>query len=103
MYQAVAKRRFKILPKLLTPESAEEAKEGNGAARVKIVESVDQVIDMMKRIPDLVDELASAFYELDGKEIDERMDQCFFNGFAALQLLDKNWKGEEDEFTSWVS
>ena len=102
MYQAVTKRRFKTIPKSpLADPAPVEGKETNGARNV--LGSVDAVLDAMKNIPDMVDELASAFYELDVKEIDKRMNQCFFSGFTALELLNKNWKGEEDEFTSWVS
>ncbi|PVH79953.1 hypothetical protein DL98DRAFT_211929 [Cadophora sp. DSE1049] len=101
MYQAVVKRRFKTIPKppLADPAPA-EGKEANGTWNV--LGCVDEVLDVLKNIPDIVDELASAFYELDVKEIDKRMHQCFFTGLPALQLLYKNWKGEEDEFTVWV-
>ncbi|KAK0120357.1 hypothetical protein ONS95_011760 [Cadophora gregata] len=101
MYQAVVKRRFKTIPKSPLPDPrTEEGKQANG--NPNILSSIDQVLEVMKDIPDIVDELASAFYELDVKEIDKRMDQCFFSGFPTLQLLNKNWKGQEDEFTTWV-
>jgi hypothetical protein len=95
MYQAVVKRRFKTLPQIPSPETPEENR--------GIVECLDEVLNVMKKIPDITDELASAFYELDSKEIDQRMDQCFFTGFAAVELLIKNWDGQKDEFSTWVS
>ncbi|KAH7323451.1 hypothetical protein BKA65DRAFT_406513 [Rhexocercosporidium sp. MPI-PUGE-AT-0058] len=101
MYQAVVKRRFKTLPKLPLPEStSREVVESNQSS--KIVVCVDEVLDVMKGIPDMADELVNAFYELDGKEIDERMDQCFHSGLSVVQLLEKDWKDEEDEFTAWA-
>lgn len=88
MYQAVVKRRFKTLPTAPEPE---------------VVTCIDEVLGVLKKIPDIADELASAFYELDEQEIDKLMDQCFCTGFAAVELLIKNWDGQEDEFSSWVS
>jgi hypothetical protein len=102
MYQAVVKRRFKTLPQIPSPETPTESKETPEEDR-GIVECLDEVLNVMKKIPDITDELASAFYELDSKEIDQRMDQCFFTGFAAVELLIKNWDGQKDEFSTWVS
>jgi hypothetical protein len=100
MYTAVVKRRFKTLPLLPLPTLPTELKSNDDPG---IISCLDEVLDVMKKIPDITDELASAFYELDGKEIDRRMDECFFKGFAAAELLLKNWEGEKDEFTIWVS
>jgi len=101
MYAAVIKRRFKTLPALphpdLPPELKEQSKEYPG-----IVSTLDAVLDSMKQLPDITDEMASAFYELDAKEIDKRMDECFFKGFATAELLLKDWEGQKDEFTTWV-
>lgn len=97
MYQAVVKRRFKTLPSL--PHLEPDVKSISST----IITSLDEVLDILKRIPDVTDELASAFYELNVTEIDRRMDECFFAGFGATELLVKNWEGKEDEFTAWVS
>jgi hypothetical protein len=102
MYQAVVKRRFKTLPQIPSPETPTESKENPEEDR-GIVECLDEVLNVMKKIPDITDELASAFYDLDSKEIDQRMDQCFFTGFAAVELLIKNWDSQKDEFSTWVS
>jgi hypothetical protein len=101
MYQAVVKRRFKTLPPLPLPELSLDPK-GKSDADSGIVICLDEVLDVMKKIPDIIDEMASSFYELDGPEIDKRMDQCFFTGFTAAELLIKNWEGEKDEFSNWV-
>ena len=93
MYQAVVKRRLKTLPKLPELDGADSG----------IVFCLDEVLDALKKIPDVTDELASAFYELDRKKIDERMDQCFFAGFAIAELLIKDWQGQNDSFSTWVS
>jgi hypothetical protein len=98
MYQAVVKRRFKTLPPL--PPS--EVTSGNSKPELDIVNSLDEVLKILKKIPDVTDELASSFYELDAIEIDKCMDQCFFTGFAVAELLIKNWEGKTDEFSNWV-
>jgi len=101
MYQAVVKRRFKTLPPLPHPELPTELNSTSGEDP-GIVQCLDEVLDIMKKIPDVADELASAFYELDSIEIDKRMDQCVFASFAAAELLIKNWEGQKDEFSTWV-
>lgn len=101
MYQAVVKRRFKTLPPLPHPESPPSSKEKQTEAS-NIVTRLDEALEVMKKIPDIMDELASSFYELDTAEIDKRMDQCFFTGFAAAEVLVKNWEGQDDEFSTWV-
>jgi hypothetical protein len=101
MYQAVIKRRIKTLPSIPHPPLPEELRTKTNEDP-GIVNCLDELIDVFKKIPDITDELASAFYDLDGQEIDKRMDQCFFTGFAAAELLIKNWEGSEDEFTVWV-
>jgi hypothetical protein len=98
MHQAVIKRRFKTLPALLSPESISAPTE----ADKRLVQCLDEVLKVLKKIPDITDELANAFYELDAAEIDKRMDECFFTGFAAVELLVNNWAGKEDEFTAWA-
>lgn len=102
MYQAVSKRRFKTLPPLPHPELQPEPKEKSSEGSSGIVNCLDEVLDVMKKIPDITDELASAFYELDAKDIDKRMDQCFLTGFAVAELLIENWEGQKDEFSTWV-
>jgi len=102
MYQAVVKRRFKtLLPlpqsDLLSDPESESSKNGS------IVSTVDDVMDVLKKIPEVTDELASAFYVLDGVEIDKRMKECFSAGFDAVALLLKNWEAKDDEFSVWVS
>ncbi len=101
LFQAVVKRRFKTLPYLphsdLSLELKVKSNEESG-----IIVCLDEVIAIMKKIPDITDELASAFYELDVEEIDKRMEECRNTGCEATELLIKNWEGEKDEFSTWV-
>jgi hypothetical protein len=105
MYQAVVKRRFKTLPQIPRPETPPETSlesKRTPEEVLRVVNCLDEVLNVMKKIPDITDELASAFYDLDSKEIDQRMDQCFFTGFVAAELLINNWNGQKDEFSTWV-
>jgi hypothetical protein len=102
MFQAIIKRRFKTLPPLPHPPLPTELEE-KSPENPGIIQCLDNVLDMLKQIPDLTDELANAFYELDDKEIDKYMEQCFFKGFGAVEMLIDNWEGQNDEFSTWVS
>ncbi|KAK4149330.1 hypothetical protein C8A00DRAFT_47036 [Chaetomidium leptoderma] len=90
LYQATVKRRIKPLPRLPPdPHSGISAR-------------LDEIISILKRIPESFGSLAMAFYELDPSEIDRLMDECFFDAFAASELLVKPWEGQKDEFTDWA-
>ncbi|KAH6617242.1 hypothetical protein F5144DRAFT_596297 [Chaetomium tenue] len=89
-YQATVKRRLKPLPHL--PPASDSDTQGR----------LDEIMFVLKRIPERFGSLALAFYELDRSEIDRLMDDCFFDAFAASELLVKPWEGEKDEFTDWA-
>ncbi|KAM3066922.1 hypothetical protein ACMFMG_007070 [Clarireedia jacksonii] len=101
MYQAVVKRRFKTLPHLPHPQLPAQLKE-QSAEDPGIVESLDEVLVRMKKITNLADDLASAFYDLDCSAIDKLMDETWFTGFATVALLINNWEGQKDEFSTWA-
>ncbi|CAG8959448.1 hypothetical protein HYFRA_00001346 [Hymenoscyphus fraxineus] len=101
MYDAVIKRRLKTLPAIPHPQLPPELMEKSGGDP-GIVSCLDEVLAVFSAVPDITDELANAFYELDGVEIDKRMDECFFKAFTAAELLLKNWEGKEDAFTIWA-
>jgi hypothetical protein len=90
LYQATVKRRIKPLPQVPTTSPSD------------IPARLDEVISILKRIPEGFGNLAMAFYELDPSEIDRLMDECFFDAFAASELLGKPWEGQKDEFTDWA-
>lgn len=102
LYNAAIKRRFRSLPPLPSPSTAEPAAgiiepiPSNPASRI------DAIISSLQQIPDTADELANAFYELDSEGIDEAMKECWEAGLAAAELLKDGWNGGEDEFTAWV-
>ncbi|KAK3503868.1 hypothetical protein B0T13DRAFT_143447 [Neurospora crassa] len=90
LYQAVGKRRLKSLPQTAPAEGSD------------LPTRLDEIMVLLKKIPERFGSLALAFYELDPVEIDKLMDQCFFDCFAVAELLIKPWDGEKDEFSDWV-
>ncbi|KAL2120013.1 hypothetical protein VTJ04DRAFT_6974 [Mycothermus thermophilus] len=90
LYQAAVKRRLRPLPHL-PPASPSD-----------VPARLDEVMPIFKRLPDKFGSLAMAFYDLDPSEIDRLMDECFFDAFAAAELLAKPWEGQKDEFTDWA-
>ncbi|OIW24767.1 hypothetical protein CONLIGDRAFT_105817 [Coniochaeta ligniaria NRRL 30616] len=91
LYQAALKRRFKSLPPLPPPSPADAT-----------IARVDEVMSLLKLLPERFGSIALAFYDLDGGQIDSLMDQCFLEAFAASELLVKPWAGNKDEFTDWA-
>lgn len=90
LYQAATKRRIKPLPQSPLASSPD------------IPPRLDEVMALLKRIPEKFGNLALAFYEIEPSEIDRLMDDCFFDAFAASELLVKTWDGQMDEFTDWA-
>ncbi|KAK7752231.1 hypothetical protein SLS62_005765 [Diatrype stigma] len=91
LYSAVAKRRLKTLPSLPTT-----------AADSTVAQRLDEVIPILKRLPHRFGDVAYAFYNMDRVSIDREMDACFFDAFAASEMLMKPWEGQRDEFTDWA-
>ncbi|KAK4449559.1 hypothetical protein QBC34DRAFT_404346 [Podospora aff. communis PSN243] len=89
LYQATVKRRLKILGQQPPEDSTVPGR-------------LDEVMTLLKRIPDRFSNVALAFYELDPVDIDRLMDQCFFDAFALSELLFLRWDGQKDEFSDWA-
>lgn len=90
LYAAIVKRRLKVLPPLpLSPSSS-------------VPKRLDEVLAILKRLTDRFNEVACAFYDLEPDAIDQSMDACFFDAFAASEMLATPWDGGKDEFTDWV-
>ncbi|KAI0116727.1 hypothetical protein F4814DRAFT_259518 [Daldinia grandis] len=90
LYTAIIKRRLKSIPPLPT------------TTQLSVTKRLDEVFPVLKRLPHRFGEVACAFYELDRDHIDRIMDSCFFDAFAASEMLMKPWDGQRDEFTEWA-
>ncbi|KAI1644684.1 uncharacterized protein F4817DRAFT_204446 [Daldinia loculata] len=92
LYTAIIKRRLKLIPPLPTTTTTQ----------LSVTKRLDEVFPVLKRLPHRFGEVACAFYELDRNSIDRTMDSCFFDAFAASEMLMKPWDDQRDEFTEWA-
>ncbi|KAI0408494.1 hypothetical protein F4802DRAFT_415757 [Xylaria palmicola] len=90
LYSAITKRRIKTLPTLPTDEAS------------PVPRRIDEVYPILKRLPHRFGEVACAFYDLDTAAIDSALDSCFFDAFAAAEMLKVPWTGNQDGFTDWA-
>jgi hypothetical protein len=98
LYQALIKRRLKTFPK----SSILAATNGEGTeSKPDPMPKLDQVMVVLKTIPETVDDLASAFYDLDLDEAKETLDKVCGEAKSAIDLVKQNWTGTDDEFTAW--
>lgn len=72
------------------------------AAESTVTQRLDEVIPILKRLPHHFGYVACAFYDMDRVSIDREIDACFFDAFAASEMLMKPWEGQRDEFTDWA-
>ncbi|USP73684.1 hypothetical protein yc1106_00958 [Curvularia clavata] len=113
LYQALVKRRLKTYPasSILEPTAStssnsriQEIKEGGEKEETKQQtpsQKLNEVMRLLKDIPETVDDIAAAFYDLDADEAKETLDKCCQEAKAAVRLVEKSWSGEDDEFTVW--
>jgi len=87
LYQALIKRRLKTFPQ----------KDGKS----DLMGVLEQLMRVLKAIPESVDELASAFYDLDETEARKVVERCCEEAKEAVGLVRQGWNGSDDEFTAW--
>jgi hypothetical protein len=99
LYQALIKRRLKTFP---ASKSAGQSTNGevNGSVSEPMA-TLDQLMAVLKQIPDTVDDLASAFYDLDEEGAKQTLDKCCREAKSAAELVKQSWTGQDDEFTAW--
>jgi hypothetical protein len=93
LYQALIKRRLKTFPATYALETASTTKE-NGS-------KLDELMVLLKSIPDTVDDLASAFYDLDEDEAKQTLSKGCEEAKSAAKIVKQSWAGTDDEFTAW--
>jgi hypothetical protein len=97
LYQALIKRRLKTYP-TTTPTVTTI---GTTRPEEKPAEKLEELMVLLKRIPETVDDLASTFYDLDEDEAKETLDKCCSEAKSAAELVKQSWTGDDDEFTAW--
>ena len=103
LYQALVKRRLKTFPPPFAsaPSSKDGDSDAAAAAAAQRVQTLDELMALLKSIPESVDELASAFYDLDGDEAKVLLKKCCDDAVRAATIVKQNWDGKDDEFTAW--
>ncbi|KAK7714910.1 hypothetical protein SLS57_006982 [Botryosphaeria dothidea] len=86
LYQALVKRRIKTYP-------GKDAK----------AETLDQLLETLQAIPDLVDDMASAFYDLNAEQAKKVFTTISTDAVRASDLVKQSWDGKDDEFTAWAT
>lgn len=88
LYTAICKRRVTTFTK--------------ERARIRAhVRTMDSLLDGLKKMPEITDELASSFYDLDEETIDENKVALVDEARRIVKLIALSWNGAEDEFTTW--
>jgi hypothetical protein len=100
LYQALIKRRLKTYPSVPSSTATSEAN-GTSDSALTPAQKLDQLMALLKTIPDTVDDLASAFYDLDQDEAQQTLDKSCDEAKRAAELVKQDWNGTEDEFTAW--
>jgi len=93
LYQALIKRRLKPFPTLPISSSTK--------ASSTPIANLEELMALLKSIPDHVDDLASAFYDLDEEEAKSTLEESCQRAKAAVTLVKQSWTGTDDEFTAW--
>jgi hypothetical protein len=91
LYQALIKRRLKTYP----------AASAASASTSNLGPKLDELMAVLKTIPDTVDDLASAFYDLDHDGAKELLVQGCKESKSAADIVKQNWAGTDDEFSAW--
>jgi hypothetical protein len=67
-----------------------------------MIQKLDGLVALLKAIPDGVDDLANAFYELNADEATTILHKVCQDARNAATMVAKSWKDEEDEYTAWA-
>ncbi|KAF2644781.1 hypothetical protein P280DRAFT_466053 [Massarina eburnea CBS 473.64] len=92
LYQALIKRRLKTFP-----ATAKTDGDGEDDAMVRL----QKLMEHLRAIPENVDDLASAFYDLDEEEAKKTFEKCCEEAKSAVALVRQSWTSSDDEFTAW--
>ncbi|KAL1610435.1 hypothetical protein SLS60_002103 [Paraconiothyrium brasiliense] len=95
LYQALIKRRLKVFP-----GSAATGATNCEAQKVNMA-TLEELMKLLRSIPEQVDDLASAFYDLDQDEAKAMLNKCSEEAKSAASLVKHSWTNTDDEFTAW--
>ncbi|KAI1111462.1 hypothetical protein F5Y14DRAFT_308280 [Nemania sp. NC0429] len=90
-FSAIIKRRIKTLPPLPLERGS------------PVIRRLNEVYPVLQSLVNNFEEISYPFYGQDGVEVDRCLDVCFFDAFAAAEMLKAPWVGTQDAFTEWAS
>lgn len=95
LYQALLKRRLKTFPFTADMDSLQSL-----SARERM-KALNELYDLLQEIPETVDELACAFYDLNGDMAAELSQSIISQATLSISLVRQSWAETDDEFTAW--
>lgn len=102
LYVALIKRRLKPFPSGLQPfPPAAEKTADDIKTEQESIAQLEKLMAHLRAIPESVDDLASAFYDLDEDEAKATFDKCCSEAKAAATLVRRTCAGTEDAFSVW--
>jgi hypothetical protein len=101
LYQALIKRRLKTYPATSASATDATTTKGTSDTTSSPAKKLDDLMAQLKTIPDTVDDLASAFYDLDQDEAKLTLNKSCTEAKKAAALVKQSWAGTDDEFTAW--
>jgi hypothetical protein len=97
LYQALIKRRLKTYPSAVATAATTDGSTNSLSPAKKL----EDLMAQLRTIPDTVDDLASAFYDLNEHEAKDALDKACTEAKIAAALVKKSWTGSDDEFSIW--
>ena len=91
LYRALIKRRLKPYKSIAVVETGKKSS----------AENVDELMENLKSLPDLVDDMASNFYDLDEEAARAALAGCVKKACETAKLATLDYDGKEDEFSTW--
>lgn len=91
LYRALIKRRLKPYKSVAAVETGKKSS----------AENVDELMENLKSLPDLVDDMASNFYDLDEEAARAALAGCVKKACETAKLATLDYDGKEDEFSTW--
>ncbi|TKA64746.1 hypothetical protein B0A49_10148 [Cryomyces minteri] len=88
LYQALVKRRLKTFPQTSSVSDSQ-------------MQQLNQLMMILRSLPEIVDELVGGFYELDDKVAKAVLSKCCEDARAAAATVRLSWDGTTDEFSAW--
>lgn len=90
LYKALVKRRLKAYKSV----TAVDGKQSSAAY-------LDEIMDNLKTLPDMIDDLASTFYDLEEESAKTALSDCVKKARETADMAKLDYDGKEDEFSTW--